>query len=777
MKCSKCGAELAPGAQFCEECGAKVEAKKRFCRECGAELGADAKFCSKCGAKVMDLNSVGAEKAAGNIEPAETHVASDCCDCADSSANKAPTPIVTYSAEKEKSKTLVERIKELILTKWDEMDLFCKAVTISSILIFILAVVATCAGKALPIVISILQIAAIVAAVLMHKGIINLEQKNLWLKWLILTVAVLFAALNIMSYAWGTKASTTGQDSLTVPTGDITTYPNDGADTQQPERTETTKADTHNTLSITKGTEYAYMTDEWNVYIATAVSDNIIKIENWDKTMSSSKSVKHDYDVGIFKINDSENSFAWLDDEHTTFALTFTDKNNSKFKKGGTAIFTINISDSNNNKGSNYSKDIACFSYQNDDWHLYRAIPLTETLIKVETWYRSSSSGTFLFGYDLCLIDTTSSNTDFEWTDDEHTAFSITMRDEENEYEWKEETFVVFILENEDYTYFDVKSYLKKWEVGDGEAAVPATAFDYKYKNYQDVQKNLEDAGFTNITTKILYDIVWGWTEEGEVKSVSIDGRTDYEKGEVFNMDAPIIITYHMRVEDDPNKSVNSEPTKTESNEINLTMGADDFNGMNYQDAEKNFREMGFTKFEYGTVDTTTESSNDTICYIEITDWIFGDSDFAKGDAFDADSTVTFYVYKYSQPSPAYFSTNDLETTRKGNTGAFSYKSRGGSYDIYWIIDFDEGYVYSFTDGNGDASCARIAIGSGTLNDVVIITYHDGNSSWSYGLHFKWKNQPDHLIVQDNDGFTYDYYCTDLNSALSIKNEKTIYDY
>lgn len=95
----------------------------------------------------------------------------------------------------------------------------------------------------------------------------------------------------------------------------------------------------------------------------------------------------------------------------------------------------------------------------------------------------------------------------------------------------------------------------------------------------------------------------------------------------------------------------------------------------------------------------------------------------------------------------------------------------------YWIIDFDEGYVYWFTDGNGDTTCDRLSIDSGTLNDVVVITYHDGDSSWSYGLHFKWQNQPDHLIVQDNDGFTYDYYSTNLSSALTLKAAKTIYDY
>ena len=445
--------------------------------------------------------------------------------------------------------------------------------------------------------------------------------------------------------------------------------------------------------SIAKGTEYAYMTDEWNVYIATAISSDIIKIENWSKVMSNAKSVSHDYDVGTFKISDSENEFAWIDEEHTTFQITFTDKNNSKFKKGNVATFTININDSDNNKGSNYSEDIACFAYENDDWHLYRAIPLTETLIKIECWTRSSSVGTYLFGYDWCLIDTLSGDTDFAWTDDEHTSFAITTKDEENSFEWRKESFVLFVLENEDYTHFDVKSYLGKWEVGEGEVAVPAASYEFKYDNYEDVQKELEDAGFTNITTSVLYDIFWGLTEEGEVDSVSIDGKTRFEEGEVFSKDAPVVITYHMKEEDDPNKESNSNTSESE------------------------------------------------------------------------------------EARPVFYSTNDYETAKKGNTGVFSYRDRGNFYDIYWIIDFDEGYVYYFTDGNGETFCDRLKIESGTLNDAITITYHDGGDVWSNKLHFKYVDHPETLIVVDHNGFGLEYSTTDLDDALAIRDTKNIKDY
>ena len=71
-------------------------------------------------------------------------------------------------------------------------------------------------------------------------------------------------------------------------------------------------------------------------------------------------------------------------------------------------------------------------------------------------------------------------------------------------------------------------------------------------------------------------------------------------------------------------------------------------------------------------------------------------------------------------------------------------------------------------------TCERVKIESGTLNDVVIITYHDGGTTWSEGLHFRWKRQPDHLIREDNDHFEWDFYPTNLEDALAIREKKTI---
>lgn len=124
-----------------------------------------------------------------------------------------------------------------------------------------------------------------------------------------------------------------------------------------------------------------------------------------------------------------------------------------------------------------------------------------------------------------------------------------------------------------------------------------------------------------------------------------------------------------------------------------------------------------------------------------------------------------------------FYSTNDYEGAKKGNTGVFAYRNKGPQYDIYWIIDFDERYVYYFTDGNGDSTCDKVKIDSGDLNDKVIITYHDGTDVWSYGLHFKYVGHPDTLIMEDQNGFEYKYSATDLTDALSIRSTRSITEY
>lgn len=216
--------------------------------------------------------------------------------------------------------------------------------------------------------------------------------------------------------------------------------------------------------TIEKGAEYAFMSDDWTVYIATAISDSVIQIEKWDKSYRSDKEVEHDSSVGTFKIANPENGFLWLDDEHTAFLFTIQDEDWSgegyNLKKPTSVVFTINTSNSNKNKGTNYNKKVACYSYENDNWDWYRAIPLSDNLIKIEVWTRGSSDDDYLYGYDLRVIDSDNTDTDFEWLDDERSSFTLTMQDYLNTYEWKKPILVAFTIENPKYKYKSVTESL-----------------------------------------------------------------------------------------------------------------------------------------------------------------------------------------------------------------------------------------------------------------------------------------------------------------------------
>ena len=123
------------------------------------------------------------------------------------------------------------------------------------------------------------------------------------------------------------------------------------------------------------------------------------------------------------------------------------------------------------------------------------------------------------------------------------------------------------------------------------------------------------------------------------------------------------------------------------------------------------------------------------------------------------------------------YSTNDLQTAKQGNTGVFAYKKSGRNYDQYCIVDFDEGYVYLYSEGNSNEICERLKIESGDLNDVLMITYHDGGDTWQNGLHFRFKNHPDKLVLEDQNHDEWTYETANLDKALEIMAGKTIVDY
>lgn len=616
------------------------------CSKCGAELSEDTKFCSYCGQKIEVTPPPVVEET--EIPPIP-HVES----VKEQKAGKAKA---------DAPKSFADKAKDKGIESWNKLSPYGKVTTVSIAVFVLLCLVALLAGKTAAIVIAIVQIAMAVVSILIHKGVIRLEQKKLWLKWLVLAVAILFTALNVMSYSWGTKTPSTGQNP---------------SSTNHSSEDNVEQIDWGNiTLSKVLPEPQSNMMDllhngdDWlNVTVYDISENDYLEYVRWCKE-----------DYGFTVDSDSfDDYFYAYNQEGYCLTLLYTETSKE---------LSINL-------------DVPMSTTEN---------PVSETDNKLD--YADAAS------FEKALNDG--------------------------------------VKVNGKIIQFDVVEYKP-------DSALGINCWSGEHLNF--ISEEELDVGKGNIIVGRIIEeptkTLGSWVIHYEVLSIDgekIEGETTDSTDSTEPEDPPV-----------------SQPT-----EITLTMGEDDFKGMNYQEAEQFFREMGFTNFEYRTVNTETESAEDTICYIEITEWFIGNSDFVKGDKFDADSTVTFFSYEYeapTAPSPVFYSTNDYETAKNGNTGVFSYRDRGSSYDIYWIIDFDEGYVYYFTDGNGESSCDRLKIDSGTLNDKVTITYHDGGDTWSYKLHFKYVDHPETLIMVDQNGFDWEYSTTDLDDALNLRATKNIKDY
>jgi hypothetical protein len=107
----------------------------------------------------------------------------------------------------------------------------------------------------------------------------------------------------------------------------------------------------------------------------------------------------------------------------------------------------------------------------------------------------------------------------------------------------------------------------------DYEARVPSSSRNFEGKNFQDVIRDLERAGFTNIKTEIIYDLITGWLiSDGSVNNVSINGNTSFSSDSWFPKNAKIIVTYHTFAKNAPNGD-NAEHESDDNNsepEVNI---------------------------------------------------------------------------------------------------------------------------------------------------------------------------------------------------------------
>ena len=205
---------------------------------------------------------------------------------------------------------------------------------------------------------------------------------------------------------------------------------------------------------------YSYMSDDWHMYIATPISDKILQVDCWELDYSGDRSFKFDYEVGAFDITKNKTEFYWVDSEHAAFVMTFKDSRNSNWMPNKPHFFSVNADPKSKYRGTNCYENLACYRYT-DEYYTYRAVALTEDLVKIECWENDghSTDEKLVHNYDVCLVDVDDEYFDLCWNN-EKTAFSLEMCDPDN-FLWKEKKLVSFTLEGDDYDYVTVSEYIE----------------------------------------------------------------------------------------------------------------------------------------------------------------------------------------------------------------------------------------------------------------------------------------------------------------------------
>ena len=474
------------------------------CSNCGAELTDDTKFCSYCGVKITpeasEIHEPNAPTDVNKTEQVEEEIPSE----PEPRYTQANTAQNTFSPKA----TLGDKIKAKLLAFWTGLDLFCKISTVAITVVAILLLISSCAGKGFAIFFSILQLGGVIVALLMHKGVIKLEQKKVWIKYPVLAVAILFSILNIMSYSWGLGSNNQHQTSI----------PDTPGVTDEPVLT---TAMTPYGAEECVGADFDSVRDEFSSAGFTSIK--VEKIEDLKSTEAD-------------KLNTIES-----------------------ISVGGAADFS---------KGQEFDKvDEVIIRY-----HGYAKCTVTIHVDFIPNLMFSK--------YDVnLLLDGIEKGTlphgedkDFEFTI-EPGEYTLTFESDESSSVKGETSLTVDcdmdvsykISCSSDKISIETLYVDRLAELADGEVKLDVPASEYKFKNYTEVEKALKSLGFTNIKHNVLYDIVLGWTDEGEVDSVSIAGNTDFKRGDVFTSDSEVIITYHMKEEDDPNKPTEPASESTET--------------------------------------------------------------------------------------------------------------------------------------------------------------------------------------------------------------------
>lgn len=451
---------------------------------------------------------------------------------------------------------------------WRNLDLFSKIVFAIIGVVALLFIIALCMGSILSIVISVFQVSGLIVALLLHKDKIKTNQK--WVKYIALIISIVLLALNVFTcfnnserkeishkvetpysaeYCLGKNYKTVESDFFSMGFTNISFEPMEDLELSETDKFGVVELISINGIDSFDGNESFKSTAKIIIKYHSYKSAKVPFSTEEAKTLETNSIIESLEKVGFVNITTDEVYDLDPDVVKTDFENEVTIEEVASFEKNEKFPLDSEIKIVTHRPYEKYTLKISVdfipnlmFSKYDVNLEINGQKEILQHGKDGEFEYRFKK-GDYTLKFSSATDNSIKGSVDIKLTGDTNASYKIYCYNDEISVE-------TIYVEN-------------KGAVGENEVMVPSSASNCMFENYKDIEKIFKDAGFTNITTEILYDIVWGWTEEGEVDSISIDGNSDFIRGDIFAKDAKIVITYHMGVEDDPNK-----PTEIETTEV-----------------------------------------------------------------------------------------------------------------------------------------------------------------------------------------------------------------
>ncbi len=231
-----------------------------------------------------------------------------------------------------------------------------------------------------------------------------------------------------------------------------------------------------------------------------------------------------------------------------------------------------------------------------------------------------------------------------------------------------------------------MKGYLKD---KNGIVEMTFSCDDMLSLNYVDVKARFEEIGFTNIDYTISEMNYSSETEfDGDVISVSIDGKTEFEVGDSFNCDSKVNIGY------------------VADKRVAVPKSSSECEGAQYDEIVSAFTAAGFVNVETAPFETAYNSGDTDGSVIAVV--INETASFNEGDRFSANDTVIVnYVVLLPGESPSKntssgsYSATKAQTTKSQSTNEKA-TTTAASNGMVWIP------VNGGTKYHSKASCSNM---------------------------------------------------------------------